>query len=103
MNNKLYISSKAFWDVDFDKLIEQAEKFPDYIIRKVFEYGTFNDVINTVNYFGKQKAIESLTSAGFLNEKTLHFVSVFFKIEKSNFKCFTNKQQRHFYSKRSKI
>ncbi len=103
MNKKLSISSKAFWDVDFDKLIEQAEQFPDFIIRKVFENGTFDDVINTVNYFGKQKAIESLISAGFFNEKTLHFASAFFRIEKSNFKCYTNKQRRHFYSKRSKI
>ncbi len=103
MDKKLYISSKAFWDVDYDNLINQAEQFPDFIIRKVFEYGTFDDVINTVNYFGKQKAIESLTSARFFNEKTLHFASAFFMIEKSNFKCYTNKQQRHFYSKRSKI
>ena len=50
MNKKLYISSQAFWDVDFDNLINQAEQFPDFIIRKVFEYGTFDDVINTVNY-----------------------------------------------------
>lgn len=103
MNEELNISSKAFWDVDFEKLISQANQYPDFIIRKVFKHGTFEDIINIINYFGKQKSIESLTSAHYLTEKTLHFASSIFNINKSKFKCYTNKQQRHFYSKRSKI
>ena len=103
MNQKLNISTKAFWDVDFEKLILQADQYSDFIIRKVFEHGTFDDVIMVVQYFGKQKSMDCLVSSLFLSEKTLHFASALFKIEKSNFKCFTNKQQRHFYSKRSKI
>ncbi len=103
MNKELNISPKAFWDVDFGKLILQADNYSEFIIRKTFEYGTFNDILNVVRYFGKQKVIDTLTSTTYLSEKNLHFCAAFFNIEKSNFKCYTNKQQRHFYTKRSKI
>jgi len=101
--DKLNISKRAFWDVDFEKLMQEIDNYPEFIIRKVFEHGTFDDVINVVKYYGTQKSSEIMINSLYLSEKTLHFASAFFKIEKTNFKCYTNKQQRHFYSKRYKI
>ena len=98
---KLEISSKAFWDVNFEKLMQDYDNYSEFIIKKVFEFGTFHDVLSVVKYFGEQKAIETLTNAVYLSEKNLHFASAFFKLEKNKFKCYTNKRQRHFYSKRS--
>jgi hypothetical protein len=103
MQKTLKISSRAFWDVDFEKLMQETDRYAEFIIRKVFEHGTFNDVLNVMKYFGKQKVIETMTNTTFLSEKSLHFASAFLNIEKTKFKCFTNKPQRHFYSKRSKI
>lgn len=103
MQKALNISSRAFWDVDFEKLLCETDAYAGFIIRKVFEHGTFNDVLSVVAYYGKQKVIETLTNTLYLSEKSLHFASAFLNIEKTNFKCFTNKPQRHFYSKRSKI
>jgi len=103
MPKKLNISSKAFWDVDFGKLLQQVDNYPEFIIRKVFDFGTFDDVLNVVIYFGRKKVIETLTGSVYLSEKTMHFCAAFFKLEKSQFKCYSNKQQRHFYSKHSKI
>jgi hypothetical protein len=103
MEETLKISSRAFWDVDFEKLQQDVDKYSAFIIRKVFEHGTFSDVINVVKYYGNEKVIEVMTSSTFLTEKCLHFASAFLNIEKTNFKCYTNKPQRHFYSKRSKI
>ena len=91
--SSLKISSKAFWDVDFEKLMQEVDNYPEFIIKKVFEYGTFADVINVVKYFGKQKTIKTLTNAIYLHGKTLHFAAAFFKLEKSNFVCFINKQK----------
>ena len=103
MQKLLNITPRAFWDVDFEKLLKEPDKYADFIIRKVFEHGTFNDVLNVVAYFGKQKVIETMTKTIYLSEKSLHFASAFLNLEKTNFKCYTNKPQRHFYSKRSKI
>ncbi|MBN1251714.1 MAG: hypothetical protein JXR51_11480 [Bacteroidales bacterium] len=97
--NILEISPKAFWDVDFEKLMTEVDNYPEFIIKKVFEYGTFADVINVVKYFGKQKAIKTLTNTVYLKEKTLHFAAAFFKLKKNNFACYLNKQQRHSYTK----
>jgi hypothetical protein len=103
MQQKLNISSRAFWDVDFEKLLENADRNASYIIRRTFEYGKFQDILNVINYFGKQQVIHVLTNAHFLPEKTLHFASAIFKLEKSNFKCYTHIPHRHFSSTRSKI
>jgi hypothetical protein len=103
MQHELNISNRAFWDVDFDKLKQNADSYASYIIRKVFEFGTFDDILNVISYFKKSQVIDVLISTHYLSEKTLHFASAIFKIEKSKFKCFTNKPQRHFSSTRSKI
>lgn len=103
MTKTLHISKRAFWDIDFEKLLLQADSYSNYIIRRVFEHGTFDDVLNVIEYFGKHKVVDVLTKAHFLPEKTLHFASAVFKIDKLNFKCYTNKPQRHFSSTRSKI
>lgn len=103
MQQRLNISRRAFWDVDFEKLLENAQGNANYIIRRTFEYGTFQDILNVINYFGKQNVIHVLTNAHFLPEKTVHFASAIFKIEKTSFKCYTHIPQRHFSSTRSKI
>ncbi len=103
MHKQLQLSKRAFWDVDFDQLMKKADNYPEFIVRKVFEHGTFQDVVNVTRYFGKSKTIEILKKTHFLPEKTLHFAAAMFKIDKSEFKCYTNKPQRHFYTKHSRI
>jgi hypothetical protein len=96
MNKTLQISSRAFWDVDFEKLMWQADNYPEFIIKKVFEHGKFDDVVAVINYFGKQKVIDTLTNTSYLPAITLHFASAIFKIEKEKFKCYTKKVQKKF-------
>ena len=96
---KLEISSKAFWDVNFTKLMQQYDDYPEFIIKKVFEHGTFHDVLSVYKYFGKQKVTDTLINVTYLPEKKLHFASVFLKINKNNFKCYTNKRQQRFYTR----
>ena len=52
-----------------------------------------NLLLSVYKYFGKQKTIKTLTNAIYLHGKTLHFAAAFFKLEKSNFVCFINKQK----------
>ena len=96
---KLEISSKAFWDVNFKKLMQQYDNYPEFIIRKVFEHGSFQDVLSVVKYFGGGKVKDTLTNTIYLSEKKLHFAAAFFKLDKKKFKCYSNKLHRRSYTK----
>ncbi len=74
--------------------MQEYDNYPEFRTRKVFEYGTLQDVLSVVKYFGKQKVSEILINTTYLPEKKLHFASDFFKIDKNKFKCYTNKRQR---------
>lgn len=89
---KLTISQRAFWDINFEKLMLQQKNYQDYIIKKVFLYGTFNDLVNVIKFYGKEKVANTLTNLNHLPEKKLNFASVLFKMKKENFKCYTTKQ-----------
>ncbi len=67
-------------------------KNADYIIAKVFDRGSLQDILETVVYYGDDKVIKALTSAPYLMEKTVVFASKLFNIPTSSFKCFTTKQ-----------
>jgi hypothetical protein len=84
------LSNRAFWDVDMSKL--DYEKQADYIIRKIFEYGSWNDILEITVYYGIDKIKSVLTTASYLRENTLYFASLFLDIPRSQFKCYTTKQ-----------
>ena len=68
------------------------EKNADYIIRKVFDRGSFQDIVETIAYYGDRRIIQALTTAPYLMEKTMVFASKLFNIPISSFKCSTTKQ-----------
>jgi len=95
----LTISSRAFWDVDFEKLMLEKDKYAAFIIRKVFENGTWADVIAVIKYYGKNTCTEILTKTEFLQPNAHHLSSAIFKIDKTTFRCYTSKQFRPSYTK----
>ena len=96
---KLNISSKAFWDINFPQLMLQVDEYPEYIIKRVFEYGSFKDMMEVLWYFGEEKVKDTLTNTIYLPAKTLNFVSILLDTDKSEFKCFTNKRYLRSFSK----
>lgn len=86
----IQLSNKAFWDVDMTKL--DYENQADYIIRKVFENGSFDDILEITVFYGMEKIKTVLTSATYLKENTLHFASMYLEIAQSKFKCYTPAQ-----------
>ncbi|MGN6530995.1 MAG: DUF6922 domain-containing protein [Ginsengibacter sp.] len=86
----IHLSKQAFWDVDMDQL--DYEKNADYIISKVFDNGSLQDVLETIAWYGDNKVAEALKKAPYLKEITMIFASKFFNIPPSSFKCFTTKQ-----------
>ncbi len=86
----IHLSKQAFRDVDMDKL--DYEKNADYIISKVFDNGSLEDLMEIIAWYGHSKVAEALKNAPYLKETTMVFASKFFNIPISSFKCFTTKQ-----------
>ena len=89
-NQIIHLSKQAFWDINMEKM--DYEKSADYIIRKVFEYGSWNDILEVTSFYGMAKIKEALTKATYLRENTLYFASLFLDIPRSKFACYTTKQ-----------
>lgn len=85
-----YISQRAFWDANYNEL--DFSENSQFIIDRVFNYGKWQDIIRVIVFYGDNKIIESLTSSDNLTELGLHMASTIFKIDKTKFKCYTNKQ-----------
>lgn len=84
------LSNKAFWDVDISRL--DYSRQANYIIRKVFENGSWEDILETTVYYGINKVKEVLTTSTYLKENTLYFASLFLDIPQSQFACYTTTQ-----------
>lgn len=92
MKIKDYISPRAFWDAQYDKLdfIENSQ----FIIERVFNYGKWLDIIRVIVYYGDDTVIKSLLKSDNLTDLGLLMASTIFKIDKTKFKCYTNKPYR---------
>lgn len=90
-NQIIKLSPRAFWDIDMTKM--DYEGNADYIIRKVFEYGTVEDIGEVLAYYGHERVKVALMTAPYLMEKTLRLASTLFDIPVQVFKCFTARQR----------
>lgn len=90
LQNKL--SKKAFWDVDMQQL--DAHTHAQFIIEKVFEHGTLDDIKIVINHYGKEKIAQALIHSNYLFKDTLQFASALLKIPKEDFKCYTKIQSQ---------
>ena len=86
----IHLSKQAFWDVDMDKL--DYEKNADYIIAKVFDNGSLQDIMEIIAWYGDDKVAKALMNTSYLKEITMVFASKLFNIPISSFKCSTTKQ-----------
>jgi hypothetical protein len=84
------IRSSTFWDVDFDDL--DWEKNTPYIIGQVFNYGTWDDILQLFRYYGKERIKAEIVNAPWLTDRVLAFWSTYFGIPRNQFKCYIRKQ-----------
>jgi hypothetical protein len=54
-----------------------AEVNADFIIRKVFDFGLFEDVLEVMKHYPESQIVSSLISAPYLNKKTHSFACNF--------------------------
>ncbi|HXL58260.1 MAG TPA: hypothetical protein VN958_18490 [Chitinophagaceae bacterium] len=89
-NQIIHLSKQAFWDTDMAKL-DYYDK-AHAIIRRVFDYGTWEDMLEVVSFYGKENVKQALVTAPYLKELTMVFASKLFHIPIADFKCSTTRQ-----------
>ena len=76
MNNP-QLSHTLFWDVakkDIDKTLTGSR---DWVVIRVFEYGTVEEINEIINYYGRSSVIQILKSASFLKPVTRAMARLF--------------------------
>jgi hypothetical protein len=86
--NKAY-----FWDTN--PALLDDEKSKRLIIERVINYGNIEEIKLIKEHYGVEQIKKTLCELNYIDEKTLNFVSILFKIPLEKFKCYTKKQLSH--------
>lgn len=59
----IHLGKELFWDIPESNISLALERSPEWVIPRVFEYGTLREIEDTLEFYGKEKCIDSLTQA----------------------------------------
>lgn len=79
-----------FWDSDPAKIDFQRDR--NKIIRRAFDLGLIEDVVEALWYYKEEELVEALTTASYLPQNAILLGSALFHLKPEDFKCSTSKQ-----------
>ena len=96
MNPAIELSKRTFWDVDLTE--DGLKNHPEWIINRVFDRGTLEEVIWVVNHYGYGFAKQTITATTEnLPRHAILLARATFHLTNSDFKCLEGTRfQRHF-------
>jgi hypothetical protein len=83
------LSPHLFWDVDINKI--EPEKSKIFLVVRILEYGYTKDWVSILNFYGAEEIKNIVVKIKSLDDVSLHFVSNYFDIELSKFRCYTER------------
>ncbi len=83
-------SQYLFWDVDISDF--DFEKHKSFFIQRVLEYGRMKDWELLKKFYGMEAIKNAALNARSLDAVTLSYLSAIFKIDKTQFRCYKNRQ-----------
>jgi len=87
---KPQLSRYLFWDTDPETV--DLDSHPRYVIEKVVSLGQLEDWNKILSYYGAEKVKEEVLQIRYLDNKTLHFLSFYFKVPIEEFRCYKHRQ-----------
>lgn len=87
---KPILSKQAFWDVDMEKI--DYEKNARYVMEKVINRGSFEDIITIKKFYGDIRIRKEIVNAGWLGDKEIYFCCAIFDLKPTDFQCYIKKQ-----------
>ena len=86
MKARPQISKRTFWDVDISE--DDFEHSSEWIITRVFDRGTFTEVLSIIKYYGVDFVKEALTTTtDNLPNHSILLARAIFKLNNTDFKC----------------
>ena len=80
------ISKKTFWDISFEEL--DFEKSSLYVMEKVFNYGSWNDQVAIMKYYGLPRIRQEIVKSAYLRKPVLSFLCTILQLQKTDFTCY---------------
>jgi hypothetical protein len=85
-NRKIRLRKSLFWDVPSHSL--DLERNRRLILERVFSRGNIEEFRSVNQYYTRDEIRESVKKIGYLDNKTLHFISKIYQIKSADFKCY---------------
>lgn len=82
------LSDHLFWDVNRDSVNPEAHW--QFIIPRIMDRGTLDDVKAAWNYYGEEKIRDALLNAAALHKKTIAFFACQFNLPRERFRAWRN-------------
>ena len=89
------LSPHIFWDVDVQSV--DVEKNGVFVLQRVLQYGILKDWLLLKSIMGVDNIKAFAVQLPTLDDVSISFLSNLYKIDKSEFKCYKNKQSNQNY------
>ena len=89
------LSPHIFWDVDVQSV--DMEKNGVFVLQRVLQYGILKDWLLLKSIMGAENIKALAVQLPTLDDVSISFLSNLYKIDKSEFKCYKNKQSNQNY------
>lgn len=81
-----------FWDIP--NQTPDYEKHPEWVINRVFSYGSLENIAEIIIFYGEEKVKGVLTNEPWLSKEVLYLASAILSVPLNQFTCYTLKQFR---------
>ncbi|MBP7310588.1 MAG: hypothetical protein KA984_04805 [Candidatus Cloacimonetes bacterium] len=85
------LGKHLFWDADLSRL--SLDEHAGYIIPRVMDYGSWDDVRFVFSYYPKETLKQILLSAPSLQIRTIHFFAHYFELPLQSFNSYQKLQK----------
>mgnify|MGYP001461112379 CR=1 FL=1 len=89
-NQTLHLRSTLFWDVDPAKL--DAERSKLLITERVLTRRTLGEFRQLVRFYTEEELRGTVVKIGYMDKRTLHFISEYYHIPKEKILCYRKQQ-----------
>jgi len=84
------ISATTFWDIDLDTLF--FDEAAEWVVLRVFDRGSLEEVSSVVKYYGKEQVKDILTTQqSHLPNHTILLAKAIFQLQFNDFACLKEK------------
>ena len=60
---KVNLGRELFWDIHQDNISAALARSPEWVVVRVFEYGTLDEIFEIINFYGKEHVKDILLKA----------------------------------------